>query len=90
MVLKLAGAGAAIVLTAGGITFANEWYQTHSLDWKVPVATLVLAAAVDLISDLDSGAAVILGILILAGALTTKYNGKNPVDTISQLAGKKP
>lgn len=72
-----------ITLTAGGITFVNQWYQTHNLDWKVPVATVILGAGVDAFSKLDSKGALLLSGLILMGALTTKFGGKTPIDLIT-------
>lgn len=81
----MAKAAVAITLVAGGITFVNQWYQTHNADWKVPVATLILAAGVGGLSNLDSKAATILSLLILLGAATTKYNGHTAIDTITGL-----
>lgn len=84
------GTATVIVLTAGGMTFVNKWYQTKDIDWKVPVATVLIAAGVDLISNLDNSAAIGLSLLILLGAATTKFNGKSPVDLIVNFVGTKP
>lgn len=81
----MANAATVIVLTAGGMTFTNQWYQTRNLDWKVPVATVILAAGVDVFSKLDEKGAVILAALIFVGAATTKFNGRSPVNLVSQL-----
>lgn len=78
-----------ITVTAGGITFVNQWYQTKQLDWKVPVATLILAGGIDLLAKLDSRGATILSFLILLGALSTKFNGKSAFDTVSALINSK-
>lgn len=80
---------AVITLVAGSITFVNEWYQTRNIDWKVPVATLILAAGVDVVAKLDSTGANILSLLILLGAATTKYNNKSAINTISDLVANK-
>lgn len=75
-----------ITLTAGGLTFTNEWYQTKRIDWKVPLATVVLAAGVDMLSELDNKAAILLSVLILMGAVTTKFNGKSVVNLLSDFS----
>lgn len=77
--------GVTITLIAGGITFTNQWYQTKKADWKVPVATVLLSAAVGGIAALDDKAATLLSLLILLGASTTQFNGKSFVDTITVL-----
>jgi hypothetical protein len=78
-----------ITITAGGITFVNQWYQTKRIDWKVPVATLILAGGIDLLAKLDSKGATILAFLILLGAASTKFNGKSAVDTVTALINSK-
>ena len=64
-----------ITLVAGGITFVNEWYQTKNIDWKVPLATAILAVGMQVFAELDNGAA------------TTQFNGKSALDTVLALAG---
>jgi len=83
----MANTATAIILTAGTLTFANEWYQTKKVDWKVPVATLIMAAAFDGLAHLDSGAATMVSIMVLIGAATTKFDGKSIVDTVSENLG---
>jgi hypothetical protein len=73
-----------IVLTAGTITFANEWYQTKQINWRVPVATLLLAALADGLAKVDNSAATGLSVMILLGALLTKFNGKSAADQIAE------
>jgi hypothetical protein len=75
----------AIVLVAGTMTFANEWYQTKQVNWRVPVATLLLAAVFDGISHLDRGIATTISVMVLIGAATTDFNGKSVADTVSSL-----
>jgi len=72
-----------IILTAGTITFANEWYQTGKPQWKVPVATVLAAAVFDGLSHIDSKAAVGLSIIVLLGAFTTRFNNKSVADTVA-------
>jgi hypothetical protein len=78
-------AATAIVLTAGGITFVNEWYWTRQVNWRVPVATLFLAAIFDGLAKLDPKAGTGLSIMLLIGALMTEFNGHSAASTIAQL-----
>jgi hypothetical protein len=71
-----------IIITAGGITFANEWYQTKKINWKIPLATILAGALFDGLSHLDDRAATTLATIVLIGALMTKFNGKSIADTI--------
>jgi hypothetical protein len=72
-----------VILTAGTITFANEWYQTGKVNWRVPVATVLAAAVFDGLAHIDDKAALGLSIIVLFGALTTKFGGKSASETIS-------
>lgn len=74
---------AAIVLVAGGVTFANEWYQAHTINWRVPIATVLAAAVFDGLAHLDDKAAVGVSIMVLIGALLNKSNGHSVVDSIN-------
>lgn len=74
---------------AGGITFTNQWYQTRNIDWKVPVATLILAAGIDVLANIDKTGANILSVMVLLGAATTKYNNHSAVDTVTALVQSK-
>ena len=78
----------AIILFAGTMTFANEWYQTKKVNWRVPVATLLVAAGFDGLSHLDRGISVMLATMVLIGAAVTEFNGKSAADTIAGLFGK--
>jgi hypothetical protein len=80
-------ASVTITLVAGGMTFVNEWYQTKNVDWKVPLATALLAVGMEVLSKASNGAATALSIMVLIGAATTKFNGKSTVDTINDLLG---
>lgn len=73
-----------IVLTAGTITFANEWYQTKEINWRVPVATLLLAGLADGLAHINERAATGLSVMILLGALMTKFGGKSVADQIAE------
>jgi cation transport ATPase len=75
----------AIVLFAGTMTFVNEWYQTKSVNWRVPVATLLLAAAFDGLSMIDNTTAIMLSVMVLIGAGVTEFNGKSAASTLADL-----
>jgi hypothetical protein len=82
---NMANTATVIVLTAGTITFTNEWYQTKKIDWRVPVATVLLAAGFDVMARIDSRGATLLSIMVLVAASTTKFNGKSAVSILSGL-----
>lgn len=74
-----------IILTAGTVTFANEWYQTHTVNLRVPVATLLAAAIFDGLAHIDDKAATSLSVIVLIGAMTAKFNGESAADTLAKL-----
>ena len=78
-------ASVTITLVAGGMTFVNAWLQTKQMDWKVPVATVILAAAMSGFDQVDHGAATALAVMILLGSATTEFNGKSPIDVVTAL-----
>jgi hypothetical protein len=77
--------GTGLVLFSGTMTFANEWYQTKQYNWRVPVATLLLAGAVDFLGKLDTKIANALSVMIFIGAGTTEFRGRSAFDTLSDL-----
>jgi len=80
----VANTAAGIILIAGGITFTNEWYQTHEINWRVPIATVLAAAVFDGLAKLDDKAAVGLSVIVLIGAFVNKVNGKSIADVLSE------
>jgi hypothetical protein len=74
-----------IVVFSGTMTFANEWYQTKQINWRVPVATLLLGAAFDGLSKLDNQIANMLAVMVFIGAGSTEFNGKSAFDTLANL-----
>lgn len=84
----MANTGTVIVLVAGSITFTNEWYQTKQVNWRVPVATLLLAGLMDGLARIDDKAATGLSVMILIGALLTKFGGKSAADQIASTFGQ--
>jgi glucokinase len=83
----VANVATGIVLVAGTATFTNEWYQTGKVNWRVPVATLLLAAGFDALAHVNDKAAVGLSIMVLIGAATAKFGGASVADTLAQLFG---
>lgn len=71
-----------IILIAGTMTFGNEWYQTGKVNFKIAVATMFGAAIFDGLAHLDDKAAIALSVMVLLGALTTKFNNKSVIDTV--------
>lgn len=74
-----------LVLLAGTLTFSNEWLQTHEINWRVPVATVLAAAVTAGIGKLSSGAATSLGLMALIVAAATPINGKSPIQEIGSV-----
>lgn len=86
-------AATGIVLAAGTMTFANEWFQQPgTINWRIPVATLLGAGLMDLVSRLDNKAAIGLSVMIFIGAAVTPFNGESVATEISKnlLTAKNP
>jgi uncharacterized protein YfiM (DUF2279 family) len=83
--IAVANTATGIVLIAGTATFATEWYNTEKVNWKVPIATLLAAAVFDGLGKLDDKAAIGLSVLVLLGALTTKWGGRSAVETVAAI-----
>jgi hypothetical protein len=71
-----------IVLTAGGVAFANEWLQTNTPNFRIPIATLGVAFLFAGIERINTKAGVGLAWMMLILALTTPINGKAPAQTV--------
>jgi len=78
-----------IILVAGAATFGNEWYQTGTVNWKIPIATLFGAALMDGLSVIDRSAAIGFSGLVLLGALVTQFNGKSVVQSLTDITNQK-
>lgn len=75
--------GMKLVLLAGTLTFSNEWLQTRQLNWRVPVATVLAAAATSGFGHVSPNGAASLGVMALIAAAATPLNGKSPIQEIS-------
>jgi hypothetical protein len=69
------------------MTFVNEWYQTGKINWRVPIATMLAAAIMDGVAHVDSKAATGLSVMVLLAAVTTRFNDKSVIDTVSSTLG---
>lgn len=76
-----------LVLAAGTLTFANDWVQTRAINWRIPVATVLAAAAVAGIGKVSSGGATSLGVMAVIVAAATPLNGKSPIQEIAAVVG---
>lgn len=79
-----------LVLLAGTLTFSNDWLQTHEINWRVPVATVLAAAATAGIGRVSPGGATSLGVMALIVAAATPLNGKSPIQQIGDVVNGSP
>lgn len=61
------------------MTIGNEFLQKGSISWRVPIATLLLAAGAQALASWSPSAANGLATMVLIGAAITPYNGKTPI-----------
>lgn len=76
-------AGPGLVVLAGAMTFANEWYQTGKANWRVPIATILAAALVGGLAAISPNASKAFGGIVLVGAATAKFGGKSVVQELN-------
>jgi len=74
-----------IVLTGTGISFANEFMQTKTPNFRIIMAGLGVALLFDGIEKIDERAAVGLSIIFVVTVLLTPINGKAPTQTVLSL-----
>jgi hypothetical protein len=77
-----------IVLIAGTMTFANEWYQTNSINWRVPIATFGAAWLMAGVAEASPQTANGLAVMVLIVAMSTPFNGKSVFQEIASNVGK--
>lgn len=84
-------ASTGLILSAGVITFGNEWIQTKKPNWRIPMATLGSAAVFAGLERLDERAAVGLAAIVM---ITVLIGGVDPhvrspaQEVLSLLKGK--
>ena len=66
-----------LILTAGTLTFGNEWIQTGTPNWRIPVATFGAAFLFTGIDSISPKAGTALGVMVLIAAVTVRFNGKS-------------
>lgn len=86
----MADTGIKLVLLAGGLTLGNEWYQTHEINWRIPVAAALAAAGTGALGRVSPRGATGVGIMALIVASTTRLNGKSPVEQLSTIVNASP
>lgn len=84
------GQSTAVVLTATGISFGNEWYETGSPNFRVAVAGLGVALLLDGLEKISPQGAVGLATIMLITVVLTPFGGKSPAQTLASLAIAKP
>lgn len=77
-----------IILTAGVISFGNEWIQENKINYRIPVATLGAAFFLAGVERLNEKAGVGLAWMALILAFLTPIKGKAPAQTAVQLMKK--
>lgn len=85
-----ADTGMKLVVAAGALTFGNEWYQSHELNWRVLVATALAAAGTAGVGKLSPGAGTSLGVMALIVAAVTPFSGKSPVQQLQTIVNGQP
>jgi hypothetical protein len=75
-----------IILTATGISFANEFLQTEELNFRVPIAGGLVALLFDGIEKINEDAAVGLAVIVFLTVLMTPFNGTSPAEMLGDVA----
>lgn len=75
-----------IVLAATGISFANEWLDSGTPNFRVIAAGLLLALLFDGIEKISPEGAVGLATIALITVVVTPFGGKSPAQTLAGLA----
>jgi hypothetical protein len=79
-----------IILLVGTISFGNEWIQTGTPNFRIPVATLLSALVLDAIEKASVTAAVGLASIAMITVLITPLNGKSPLQEALTVFPTKP
>lgn len=77
-----------IMLFAGTVSFGNEWLQTGSPNWRIPVATLVAGVFLNGVERIYPKAGVGLSVIVLITVLATPFKGKSPLQEALQVFPK--
>lgn len=71
-----------IMLTATGISFANEWVNTDQPNFRVVAAGLFSTLFLDGIERVNENLGVGLARILFVTVLLTPFNGKSPFQTV--------
>jgi hypothetical protein len=66
-----------IVLGAGVLAFGNEWMQTKSPNWRMPIGTAGAMLITSGITKVSPAAGTAFAVIVLIAAVTVKFNGKS-------------
>jgi hypothetical protein len=77
------------VLATTGVAFANQWYNTKSVDLKIPVAGAIAAVIGSAISEVPGLAPVMtaIGWLAFAAVLIAPVQNPSPVQNLQKIIG---
>jgi hypothetical protein len=79
-----------IVLTATAISFANEWWDTGTPNFRIPIAGGLLSLLLDAVETANEGAGRGLAIIMFITVMVTPFKGKSPLETLAGLAVAQP
>lgn len=79
------GQSTGIVLTATAISFGNEWLQTNTPNWRIPIAGLGTALILDAVERADPKIATGLAVIMMITVIATPFNGKSPAQVAAGL-----
>jgi len=79
---------AGMILFAGGVTFTNEWLQTRTPNFRIPVATLAASLFTYGLEKIYPKAANGLAVIVLITVFVTPIHGKSPLQTIVDVLPK--
>lgn len=79
-----------IVITAAGISFANEYYHTQTPNFRIVFAGLAGALLLDGVERLNETLAVGIAGILMVTVLLTPINGDSPIVTLGKLGGANP
>ena len=77
------------VLATTGVAFANNWYNTQSVDLKIPVAGAIAAVVGSGISQVPGLAPVMtaIGWLAFVAVLIAPVQKPSPIDNVQKIIG---
>jgi hypothetical protein len=78
-----------IVLSATGISFANEWLTTDDVNYRVLVAGGASALFLNGVERLNATVGQGLAVIMLITVLITPFAGKAPVETLGDMVSGK-